>query len=484
MRSILFALAMLLRSTCLYAQAPTGPLTTLDIKVEHSRDRQVIDGFGGSLAYWGYNADESTLRQALGELGGTIVRIPGEVGQSGDPEVYRDTLRRVAKIAPDARIYLTFWQPRSRRMPRPEDWLDLDASKKYRLKPARIADWAEEMVSRIRAIRREWGANVVAVGVQNEPNFSQPGTPTCAWEPGPLAEFIAREFAPRLIAAGLGSISIAAPELAYVGADAGEARRFAPALIGPSSTIFSYHMYDSFKHGDPDPGLDGVRARQRSLGEYLAQNLPSKRVWMTETTGAQFNGKEWHTLGWRPGLDEHEKAIAGARYMHSALVDAGAGAFLWWGLAYSEAPPSIEGADERQKFRDEGLILVEARPEGGVHAFRERTPKSYAFQQFAGFVRPGWVRLHLPEPREKDFPLVAAFRNEDGRKVAVVLIHPGKTDSGQIEPRVTGPHAYRLDRAFVTDRVRRFGQSEWTGSLPPESVTTLLYAAEDSPRER
>jgi O-glycosyl hydrolase len=482
MRGRFLALTALIL-TSLGAWAGADPVTAIEVRVEPTRDRQAIDGFGGSLAYWGYNADEATLRQAFADIGATIVRIPGEVSQSGEPAAYREALRRVANVAPRARVYVTFWQPRSQDRPRPEDWLDLDAANKYRLKPAMAGEWAGEMVARIRLIRGDWGANVVAVGVQNEPNFSQPGTPTCAWEPDRLAEFIAREFAPRLAAAGLGTLPIAAPELAYVGAGAGEARRFAPALAGPS-TIFSYHMYDSFKQGDADPGLDGLRERQRALGRFLREDLPAKRVWMTETTGAQYNGKEWHTLGWSPRLDEHDKAIAAARYMHAALVDAGANAFLWWGLVYSEAPRSAHEAEERQKFRDEGLILVSAEQKGDRHAFLERTPKSYAFQQFAAFVRPGWVRLDVPEPSGPGAPLVAAFRSGDGREIAVVLIHPAGGASGPVEPRVTGPRPYRRDRAYVTDRGHRCERSAWTGVLPPESVTTLLYAVEAPAGER
>jgi hypothetical protein len=79
----------------------------------------------------GYNADEVALRHALGDVGATIVRIPGEVSQSGDPEAYRGALRRVARVLPAAKIFLTFWQPWSKDRPRPEDWLDVDEQKKY-----------------------------------------------------------------------------------------------------------------------------------------------------------------------------------------------------------------------------------------------------------------------------------------------------------------------------------------------------------------
>jgi hypothetical protein len=38
--------------------------------------------------------------------------------------------------------------------------------------------------------------------------------------------------------------------------------------------------------------------------------------------------------------------------------------------------------------------------------------------------------------------------------------------------------AFRLDRAYVTDRRRRCEPTEWQGTLPTESVATLLYVAD------
>ena len=199
---------------------------------------------------------------------------------------------------------------------------------------------------------------------------------------------------------------------------------------------------------------------------------------MTETTGAQYNGEQWHTIGWDPALGEHDKAIAAARYMHAVLVDAGANAFLWWGLIYSAPPPHVEGEQRRQKFRDEGLVLVEPAPVDGAHRFLERTPKSYAYQQFAAFVRPGWVRLDVDEPARPDAPIVAAFRSPGADRVAVVLIHPGEDAPAPVDLRVSGDGAFRIDGAFLTDRQHRCEAVEWSGSLNPESVTTLVYVAE------
>ena len=120
MRAKLIALAICISSS-VSAGLQRASDDAYDIRVEPSRDRQVIEGFGGSLAYWGYNADEVALRHAFGGVGATIVRVPGEVSQSGDPDAYREAVRRVAKVAPGTKIDVTFWQPRSKDKPRPED---------------------------------------------------------------------------------------------------------------------------------------------------------------------------------------------------------------------------------------------------------------------------------------------------------------------------------------------------------------------------
>lgn len=114
----------------------------------------------------------------------------------------------------------------------------------------------------------------------------------------------------------------------------------------------------------------------------------------------------------------------------------------------------------------------------GRHPFLERTRKSYAFQQFASVVRPGWVRLDVREPADADGPLVSAFRSEDRRHVAVIAIHPGKAASTPLALQVSGAQNYRLKQATVTDRCHLCEAIEWSGPLTPESVTTLLYAAE------
>lgn len=439
------------------------------VEVAPSSDRQVIDGFGGSLAFWGFDASEEAMRYALEDLGATLVRVPGEASRSGSTDEYRSALARVTRIAPGAKVVLSFWQPRSAEKPAVSDWLDDLGEKGYALKPSMRGAWADEIVRRVRTIRNDWGANVQVVSVQNEPNFSVPGSLTCRWEPPALAEFINDWLAPRLKESGL-KVQLAAPDLAFIGDGAAEARRFHVVNSSPDVSIFSYHMYDSYRDGQPPLGLGAMRARQAALGQYLRDQLPRQRVWMTETTGAQWNGKTWHTLGWQPNMDESAKALAAASYLQAALVDAQANAFFWWGLIYSLAPPGRE-SEEAQKFRDEGLVLVEFNKKDGVHPFAEKTPKYYAFKQFSRFVRPGWVRLDV---KASPMPLTAAFRSPDRKQVAIVAINPESAPLA-IKPRVFNETDFRLAEVHVTDADHKCEVVPWNGALSGRSVTTLIF---------
>src|SRR5262245_58351666 len=71
------------------------PGSVVQVHVHPAHDRQAIDGFGGSLAYWGYDADDAALRYAFDDLGATLVRVPGDVSSAADADQYRAALRRV-----------------------------------------------------------------------------------------------------------------------------------------------------------------------------------------------------------------------------------------------------------------------------------------------------------------------------------------------------------------------------------------------------
>jgi len=444
--------------------------TVIKLDDADERVRQTIDGFGGSIAFWGIRADDRALEAAVNGLSVNIVRVQGEVSKTGDAERNRDVLQRATRMNPDLQVLLTFWQPRSAEHPDTEYWLDVVAAngtKQFRLKPSREDAWADEIIARVLQHRR-WGVNVKVVAVQNESNWSHPGTQTCGWEPIRLANFIDQKIRPRLDAAGLSDIRIAAPDLAYLGDNASEVQRFLPALTSPGVDVAAYHMYDSFVEGQ-DGGIENLIFKAQALGRMRQQNFPSKRLWMTETTGAQWNGAQWHTYGWTPGLTEHDKAILAARYIHMSLNDAQANAFLWWGLVYSLAPERVTDPNTRQKHRDEGLVLVQEKNKNGFQPFLERTKKYYTFRQYSAFVQPGYQRLSVDAPSHLQ---VTAYRSPDQTRLVVVVINDADVTH---RVRFDAPEGYQLGVVRQTDQRRDCEPIDANMPMTGKSVRTLVF---------
>ncbi|MGB0761388.1 MAG: sulfatase-like hydrolase/transferase, partial [Rubripirellula sp.] len=442
----------------------------IKLDVQQDRIRQSIDGFGGSIAFWGVNADDTALDAAINGLNVNILRLQGEVSKNGDAERNRDVLQRAIRINPDLQVLLTFWQPRSATYPDHDYWLDIvdvNGAEQFRLKPSREDEWADEMIARVLQYQK-WGAKVAVLAVQNESNWSHPGTQTCGWEPLQLARFIEQKVRPRLDAAGLSAVRIAAPDLAYLGDNASEVQRFLPVLTSPSVEVAAYHMYDSFVQGQ-NGAIGILTANTRSLGRMRQQNFPSKRLWMTETTGAQWNGTQWHTYGWTEALTEHEKAVKAARYIHMTLNDAEANAFLWWGLVYSLAPERVTDTNTRQKHRDEGLVLVEEQTRNGSQAFLERTKKYYTFRQYSGFIRPGYQRLTVDSPSHLQ---VSAYCSPDQSKLVVVVIN----DSDDVhDVQLRAPVDYEVRQVRQTDEQRDCEPVSLSEPMSAKSVRTVVF---------
>ncbi|MDF1812579.1 MAG: glycoside hydrolase family 3 N-terminal domain-containing protein [Verrucomicrobiales bacterium] len=448
------------------------PAVTAVINPETDNLRQTIDGFGGSIAFWGTSADDDSLKTAINGLNVKILRAQGEVSPEGDPEHNRDVLQRAMQINPNLEILLTFWQPKSVDTQNIRYWMnevETGDTVQYELKPEKEMEWAIEIAMRIRQYR-EWGINVETIGIQNEANWSHPGTQTCRWEPGRLADFIETKVQPALNAAGLRDIKIAAPDLAYIGDEGSEVDRFIPVLTSQSVNIAAYHMYDSFNESTEDKSLFPLQRKNMFLNNLRSRYFPDKRLWMTETTGAQWNSADWHTYGWTPELSDHEKAVKAARYIHTTLVDAQANAFLWWGLVYSTAPQSESDSNVITKHRDEGLVLVEEKQTDGRQRLLERTKKYYTFRQYSGFVKPGYRRIHVDSPHPFH---VSAYLSPD-RKVAV-CIAINDTES-EHSLRLDVPGSMKLIGTFQTDEVRNCSPVDFTSPLPSRSVRTSIYS--------
>lgn len=443
------------------------------IQINPSKEnlRQSIDGFGGSIAFWGTRADDEAMEYAFKELKTSILRAQGEVSKKGSIDHNRLILQRAMKLNPKLEVLLTFWQPRSSTLLKTEDWLDeiqKGENKQYFLKPKMENEWANEIVSRVKQYIG-WGINVTNLGVQNETNYSHIGTQTCIWDPTRLKNFIETKLKPRLDQAGL-NVLITAPDLAYIGYKGSELKRFLPTIKSKDIDLVAYHMYDSYKDGDKG-SIEILRENSRQIGKIRNENFPRKKFWMTETTGAQWNNDVWHTYGWFKEATEFDKAILAAQYMHMTFAQAEANAFLWWGLLYSIAPDRVTATKTRQKHRDEGLVLVEEkRGANGDQKFLEKTKKFYFFKQYANYIWKGSKRIELksPDPLE-----VTAYQTYDTNRIVVVALNPSNS-SQKIELSI--PKAMKFRRAFQTDRKLNCEPVRPTPLLPPKSIRTYIYS--------
>ena len=449
------------------------PVQTQSIRIDASPDnlRQTVDGFGGSIAMWGTHADDQAMEAALKELNITFVRAQGEVNKKGVADYNKDILQRAMKLNPDLSILLTFWQPRSVKHQKIEDWLDVveqDGGGQYYLKPSMEEAWAKEIASRVKQYL-DWGIRVTAVGVQNESNFSHIGTQTCMWEPERLRKFIEGRLKPEMDKIGLNKIQIVAPDLAYVGSNGSELERFLVSSTTPSVDVVAYHMYDSYRD-DMDGDLSVLEQNAIGVGKLKNNHFPNKRLWMTETTGAQWNNEEWHTYGWSPELSEYDKALLAAQYIDMTFTKAEANAFFWWGLVYSLAPSGITNPNVRQKHRDEGLVLVEEkRGANNLQKYVERTKKYFFFKQFANFVKPGYTRIKVDSPTET--PL-SAFISSDKKSVVVVVTN---SSNKPLKMKFENSFEPAIVEAYQTDPNRNCEPVSILSAIPSKSVRTVIF---------
>ena len=445
------------------------------LTVDLADTRQTIEGFGGSIVAWGTKADDAALKHALDGLGATFVRLKGE--GPGRMEECPDTWKRVMRLRPGVKIFVSFWRPQSDAKPEKEYWTrtvkDKQGNEHVHIRDERLDEWADEIVARVKRFRVDYGLPIVAVSPQNEANWRQ----FCEWSPEALTAFIKDRLAPRMKAAGLKDIDIVAPEYAYLAMNAYSANKYHTVNTLDEVDIIGYHIYDIIhEKGVKQTGIDKLFEHQRAMGAYMRKHFgppdkrrDGKRVWMTETSGA------WRDrMGWSEDMDEHDRAIVAAQYIHAVLVDAESNAFFWWGLVYQDMPPGEPDERTLQKFRDEGLVLVHRERINGLQPFRECTRKYYAFKQFSRFVRPGAVRLGL---RGGEGLQASAYLSKDGKSVTVVVINAGKTARAVDVGAVAGKkvRALHLTAAYRTDRSLLCVPVKSARSLPPESVTTMVF---------
>ena len=129
---------------------------------------------------------------------------------------------------------------------------------------------------------------------------------------------------------------------------------------------------------------------------------PNKEIWETEMSGVKW----WPEQG--PSCDINN-GVAVAGWIHSALVDGQASAWLWWWYQAS-------GTDD-----NEGLMLKSGSSAsttgcpGGTD-----TKRHYTLGNFSKFIRPGYMRVDITGTVPTGV-LLSAYKGSDGTVVVVAI---------------------------------------------------------------
>jgi O-glycosyl hydrolase len=438
------------------------------VHVEPEEKYQVIDGFGGAFAMMGYYPDESALSIVTDGLGATIVRLEGDTWKpaSTEWEVCLQTVTHAVQEHGVEKVLLSFWYP-------PDEFL-----LPGRLwNPAYDYSWADAMAERVVHVYRDplVAANpsvTIYLSPQNEPNNKDCWA---YWTPAQLRNFLPL-LRQRLAYYGGSDVKILVPECSDANVTwdpVWSLENFRTELAEPEGPFvegFNHHIYDSGLPGLIDEQYAALAGRLNAFRQAIAN--ANERSWQTETSGAHLipnpQGAPYPTVGYFTGMDEYDKAIAAARYIHLSLTQANSSAFLWWGLTWCKTvPPDLNVADE-------GLLLVDDSQRPMPPA--DTTAKYFAFKQFSKYVRPGYRRVFA---WSDDPVLASAYVSESGDKLVVVLINPYAAPWPVLLDPLPG-YVLLETRRTLTGIATGFQLVEWAGEMPGRSIATLVFGQESS----
>jgi glucuronoarabinoxylan endo-1,4-beta-xylanase len=180
---------------------------------------------------------------------------------------------------------------------------------------------------------------------------------------------------------------------------------------------------------------------------------PDHEIWQTEMSGVKW----WPEQG---ASSDIKNGIAVAGWVHSALVDGQASAWLWWWYA-----PLSSGTND-----NEGLVLQ------GSTAW---TKRYYTLGNYSKFVRPGFVMVDVTGNSNADV-LLSGFKNTDGT-VAIVAINKGSaaatvpiTISGGTAPASCTPNVTSSSDNLKAGSAVTVTGGVLSAALASQTVTTFV----------
>jgi glucuronoarabinoxylan endo-1,4-beta-xylanase len=405
---------------------------------------QTIEGFGGSLYYYGGWVAAHPYKKEIydllfKDLGVDILRLGNEVGYGtfnppGPEFVSEAEARRGRPI----KVLLSSWSPPA--------YLKSNGSTKNGGTLAKVdgrydyKGYAEYWADSFEAYS-EIGVVPDYLSIQNEPGFVA-GWETCelaATEGGGKAGYdsalaaVAAEFAARGI-----QTKLLAPEV--LGIQSSLVQSYARHFNKDAVYGYAHHLYGSGDAKSPDTFLPAMRS--------LVRDLNDKPFFQTEYSDQNLDG---FNLAW---------------LMHNSLATEEVSAYLHWGLAWPDYPGSeliqIDNPWDRGSW-------VETK---GYRA----SDRYYAFRQFSRFIDPGWKRI-TATTASKNLRL-SAFISADGDSLTAVVLNVSSAPLA-ISLDLGGfvPAASSRVRTSASEKGQELGPVDAAAGfdLPAKSITTVVF---------
>jgi O-glycosyl hydrolase len=299
------------------------------------------------------------------------------------------------------------------------------------LKTEMYDEFAEMCVAYIRILKKEADIDLYALGIQNEPRFSQ-FYQSCVYNGEALKNLlkvVGKRFKDENI-----QTKIFLPE--DIGFLQGIEGMIKPTLDDPTARVYAdivaVHGYD----------LDGVTANspnaqtwQKMYNWGAAYNKP---LWMTETSGYENN---------------YSGALSLAKAMFTALKHGNVSAWVFWTLSTSNL---------------DAYSLISS---AGV-----KSKRYFISKNFYRFIRPGAVRVEAVSPESENI-FALAFQHVNENTKTVVLLND-QTSSKVVKLNGANiPPSYMHYITSDKDDCRDAGATDARNGLilPPKSVVTLYY---------
>jgi glucuronoarabinoxylan endo-1,4-beta-xylanase len=324
-------------------------------------EKQTIKGFGGmNLPEWVGDLTASQRETTFGvgenQLGFSILRI-----------FVNDVKDNWSKALPTAQyatqkgitIFASPWNPPSTMT---ETFtLARDTSSPKRLKYDSYGLYAQHLIDYVNYMKTN-SVNLYAISIQNEPDW---GFDWTWWTTTEMYNFVKNN---------AGAIKTACPDVKIMAAESfGYSKDMTNPILNDATALANMDILGVHTYGVSNP-----------TSYTLLKSKTGKEFWMTEVyhpNSDANSGEKW------------PEALDVSHHIHKCLVDAEMQAYVWWYIRRSYSPMNEDGTISK---------------------------RGAAMAQFSRFIRPGYVRIDVPQNPATNI-YVSAYKNGDD--VVIVAIN-------------------------------------------------------------